>query len=169
VSDGRDPFAFGPAPGGDQWGPPPTTGPTTQAPAGGYQPGPVRPPEMPWQPGGGDFSLASPGLDGMAGPGSPPTGWLAGALGAAVAGVVAVSVAIFLRTGPWPAFVAWALAGPIAIGMLAAFSRSDIRERARPIYSSRPSTSTLYWSAVVVAAIGIGISAWQIADWAGRL
>jgi hypothetical protein len=179
VSDGRDPFAFGPPQGGDPWGPPPghatQPAPPPNGPGHGFQPGfppgaGHQPATSAWPPAGGDFPFApSPGLDGVLTAGRPPTGWLAGALAAAVAGVVAVSVAVLLRISPWPAFAAWALAGPIAIGMLAAFSRSDIRQRARPIYSARSSASVLYWSAVAVAAIGIGLSAWQIADWAGRL
>jgi hypothetical protein len=177
VSDGRDSFAFGPPQGDDPWGPPPGFAPQQPSPPlggrdQGYQPGfpPPGPNTTAWQPpGGGEFTLASPGPDGVLTAGSPPTGWLVGAVGAAVAGVAAVAVAIVLRISPWPAIAAWALAGPIAIGLLGAFSRSDIRQRARPIYSARASASALYWSAVAVAVIGIGLSAWQIADWAGRL
>ena len=41
---------------------------------------------------------------------------------------------------------------------------------ASPLYDDRGSlVPSLYWPAIVIAGAGLAISAWYIADWAGRL
>jgi hypothetical protein len=86
-----------------------------------------------------------------------------------VLAVVCAVAAAVIGESPQVAFAAWVGAGPVAIGLLAAFSVQDTAQRARPVYSAQPWTRALYWAVVVLAAIGIGISAWQLALWAGRL
>lgn len=118
-----------------------------------------------------DFSDITQGRPTGFGPGPitaghPPVRWLVA--GIVVAAVAVVTAAVFGRSVP-VAFAAWALAGPVAIGLLAVFAVRDTRERSRPLYTSPSWTPTLYWSVIVVAAVGIALSAWRIADWAGRL
>jgi hypothetical protein len=126
--------------------------------AGGYGSGSVPPPDT----GGGSTAAYT---DPYA-VGQPPVLWL---IGAAVLAVVCAVAAAILGTSPQVAFAAWVGAGPVAIGLLAAFSVQDTAQRARPVYSAQPWTRVLYWAVVVLAFIGIGISAWQLALWAGRL
>ncbi|WP_433799563.1 hypothetical protein [Actinomycetospora sp. CA-084318] len=65
------------------------------------------------------------------------------------------------------AFVGWALAGPVAVGSLAFYMLRDTRERAKPIYSG--DATWLYGVALVAIGIGVVVSAWRIAQWAGQL
>ena len=165
-----DPFDFGPHPGGGfGWSP----GPTPYGPQPGTQSGapptaPVPGPTGPWPaPVPGDTSVydPSPDLSGTA-VGKPPVGWLVAALAVGLAGAVVA----FLGRDPVLAILAWALAGPGAIGLLAVFAQRDVAQRALPIYLSSPGrTTALYWAAILVAAVGIAVSAWYIAQWAGRL
>ena len=99
----------------------------------------------------------------------PPLQWFAVALVLAVAGVVlalmsAASGGGVLRT----ALAGWLLAGPIAIGALALYTRVDTRRRSESIYSAPRWAGTLYWAVLAVCLIGIALGAWQIALWAGR-
>lgn len=95
-----------------------------------------------------------------------PVVWLAAAIGLGLAGAV---VAWFFGDAIGPALAAWVLAGPLAIGLLAVHSLRDTALRTRLGYDRRPSATGLYTAAIVVAAVGIGLSAWRIAEWAGRL
>lgn len=98
----------------------------------------------------------------------PPLVWFAVALGLAVLGAILAGVgAIF---GPWwpTAIAGWLLAGPVAIGALAVYTRVDTRRRTEAIYSAPTWTSTLYWVVLAACLVGIALSAWQIALWAGR-
>jgi len=87
-----------------------------------------------------------------------------------VTSVVAAVVALLYGTAVPVAFLCWALAGPVAIGLLGVHVLRATSVRAGPAtYTESGATVPLYWTALAVAAIGIGLSAWQIADWAGRL
>ncbi|KZS62968.1 hypothetical protein [Mycobacterium ostraviense] len=96
----------------------------------------------------------------------PPVALFALALGLAVAGVV-----IGMLWGPWlpAAFAGWLLAGPVAIGVLAEFTRVDTQRRANAVYSAPRWVATLYWVVLGVCLLGIAVGAWHIAIWAGRL
>jgi hypothetical protein len=98
--------------------------------------------------------------------GQPPVLWLVLGLVAAALGAAAAAV---LGTSSTIAFGAWAASGPLAIGLLAVFALLDTRQRARPVYNSPVWAPVLYWSVIAVAALGIGLSAWRIAEWAGQL
>jgi hypothetical protein len=99
----------------------------------------------------------------------PPLVWFAVALALAVVGVALAGFSAL--SGPLIASAVggWLLAGPLAIGALAAFSRVDTRRRTEAIYSAPTWTSTLYWVVLAVCLLGIAVGAWQIALWAGTL
>ena len=97
--------------------------------------------------------------------GAPPKIWLIAAL---VLGLAAAAVALALGASVGYAFVAWLLAGPVAIGLLAIFTQSDVRQRSMPIYNAPSWLPALYWSAVAAAGLGVLSSAWSIAQWAGH-
>lgn len=67
------------------------------------------------------------------------------------------------------ALVSWVLAGPLAIGLLAVFVTRDARAQTRPVYVRPDWIGALYGVTIVIAAAGILLSAWRIADWVGRL
>ena len=62
-----------------------------------------------------------------------------------------------------------ALAWGIAIGALAVYNRVDTRRRTASIYSAPAWTARLYWVVLAACLVGIALSAWQIASWAGRI
>jgi len=96
-----------------------------------------------------------------------PLWWLG--LGIATSVVAAVGALLYGRAVP-VAFLCWVLAGPVSIGLLAVHVLRATAVRAGPTtYTESGATVPLYWTALAVAAIGIGLSAWQIADWVGRL
>ncbi|MCW2653715.1 MAG: rane protein [Mycobacterium sp.] len=114
---------------------------------------------------------------------APPT--TAGALGAealTVAGPptalfalafapAAVGLAIGLLWGPRvaAALAGWLLAGPVAIGVLAEFTRVDTRRRTHAVYCAPRWVPNVYWAILVVCLLGIAVGAWHIALWAGTL
>jgi hypothetical protein len=67
------------------------------------------------------------------------------------------------------AFAGWLLAGPVAIGVLAEFSRIDIRRRTHAVYSAPRWVPNVYWAILGVCLLGIAVGAWHIAMWAGTL
>jgi hypothetical protein len=99
----------------------------------------------------------------------PPLKWFVVALVLAAGGVV---LALVSATGGGgvitPALAGWLLAGPLAIGALAVYTRVDTRRRSESIYSAPRWASRLYWAVLVVCLVGIALGAWQIALWAGR-
>lgn len=99
----------------------------------------------------------------------PPLVWFAVALVLALIGVALAAASAV--GGPMIAAAAtgWLLAGPLAIGALAVFSRVDTRRRTEAIYSAPTWTSRLYWVVLAVCLVGIAVGAWQIALWAGTL
>ena len=85
--------------------------------------------------------------------------------------LAAVGLAIGLAWGPRlaAAFAGWLLAGPVAIGVLAEFSRIDIRRRTHAVYSAPRWVPNVYWAILGVCLLGIAVGAWHIALWAGTL
>ena len=99
----------------------------------------------------------------------PPLKWCTVALLLAVAGVVlAVISAASGGSVLVTALAGWLLAGPLAIGALAVYTRVDTRRRSESIYSTPRWGAMLYWAVLVVCLVGIALGAWQIALWAGR-
>jgi hypothetical protein len=123
---------------------------------------------MPSQSGGQDaFGQAiSAGTLATAG---PPLKWFAVTLTLAVAGAVLALISAAAGGGVlMTALAGWLLAGPLAIGALAVYTRVDTRRRSESIYSAPRWTATLYWAVLGVCLVGIALGAWQIALWAGR-
>lgn len=83
---------------------------------------------------------------------------------AVVAGVVSL-----LLAQPVVAILCWVVAGPIAIGLLAAFVRKDTYARSAGLYAAPGFVRPLYWLAIVGCLLAIWAPAWRIADWVGRL
>ena len=98
----------------------------------------------------------------------PPLVWFVVALALAVAGVALALVSALSGGVLATALVGWLLAGPIAIGALAVYTRVDTRRRTESIYSAPRWAGTLYWAVLAVCLVGIALGAWQIALWAGR-
>ena len=106
---------------------------------------------------------------GMLATAGPPLTWFAVTLLLAMAGVVLAVISAASGGGVLvPALAGWLLAGPLAIGALAVYTRVDTRRRSESIYSAPRWTATLYWAVLVVCLVGIALGAWQIALWAGR-
>jgi hypothetical protein len=82
-----------------------------------------------------------------------------------------VGLAIGLLWGPQvgAAFAGWLLAGPVAIGVLAGYSRVDTHRRTHAVYSAPRWVPNVYWAILGVCLLGIAIGAWHIALWAGTL
>lgn len=100
---------------------------------------------------------------------SPPLRLFAAALAAAIVGVICGGLVTLTGSGVLLAFAGWLLAGPAAIGVLAAFNSVDTRRRLSSVYSAPTWLSSAYWVVLATCAVGIGVAAWQIALWAGRL
>ena len=106
---------------------------------------------------------------GMLATAGPPLKWFAVTLLLAAAGVVLAVISAASGGGVLvPALAGWLLAGPLAIGALAVYTRVDTRRRSESIYSAPRWTATLYWAVLVGCLVGIALGAWQIALWAGR-
>ncbi len=98
----------------------------------------------------------------------PPLVWFAVALALAVVGGALALLSALSGGVLAAALVGWLLAGPLAIGALAFYTRVDTRRRTESIYSAPRWATTLYWAVLAVCLIGIALGAWQIALWAGR-
>lgn len=96
----------------------------------------------------------------------PPLPYLAAA---AAISLVALLLAALLGAIPGLAIIAWVLAGPIAIGVLAYYLKVDTTERARPIYAAPNWLRPAYIVALVLCGIAVVIAALRIALWVGRL
>ena len=99
----------------------------------------------------------------------PPLVWFAVALALGIAGVTLAGASALGGPMIAAAVMGWLLAGPLAIGALAVFSRVDTRRRTEAIYSAPTWTARLYWLVLAVCLLGIVVGAWQIALWAGTL
>jgi hypothetical protein len=114
--------------------------------------------------------------DGVFGP-SMPTGPEPDRGAGAVLLVVGLVLAVLAVAAGWllgrsvtVAVVAWAVAGPVVIGLLALHVRQETRAQAR-LFAEQPSAAVrlLYWGVVAAALAGIVVNALRIAEWAGRL
>jgi hypothetical protein len=118
---------------------------------------------------GAQDAFGQPTSAGMLATAGPPLKWFAVTLLLAVAGAVLAVISAASGGGILvPALAGWLLAGPLAIGALAVYTRVDTRRRSESIYSAPRWTATLYWAVLVVCLVGIALGAWQIALWAGR-
>jgi hypothetical protein len=97
---------------------------------------------------------------------TPPVVWLSAAGFVAVVGVV---IALCSFASGTLAVVAWTLSGIVAIGVLAAFTVRDTRARASAFYSQPVWIPWVVRAVLVISCAGVLISAWNIADWIGRL
>lgn len=95
----------------------------------------------------------------------PPAGLL---IAAGVVALAGLGVGIIGGSG-WLSIVGWALSGPIAIGILAAFTLSDTKRRSAPIYTSPGWTALAYGIVIAISVIGIVFGALGFAFWVGRL
>lgn len=117
---------------------------------------------------GDAFAVPAPRPTAAVAQGKPPVQWLAYAGLAAVIGIALTVVSVSGGSVLF-AFVGWALAGLLAFGMLAMFTTLDTRKRAMSVYAKSRLAERAYGVAVAVAAVGVVLGAWSIADWAGRL
>jgi hypothetical protein len=89
-----------------------------------------------------------------------PPGWL---LSAAAADLVVSAVMVPLRTEA-SHLVGWVLASFVAIGLLAAYTRSDVRlEMSEPGYVYRPDRARLRTALVAVSFVAAFAHAWLFA------
>lgn len=95
----------------------------------------------------------------------PPVGLLAAG---AVIAVVGLVLAVVFWANPI-ALVGWALAGPVAIGVMALYVARDTALRAEPVYLRPDWLSMAYAAVAAVAVIGVVVSSVSIALWAGHL
>ncbi|WP_072804089.1 hypothetical protein [Rhodococcoides yunnanense] len=96
----------------------------------------------------------------------PPTLYL---IASGVLAFIGLIVGAVLGASGPVAVVGWVLAGPVAIGVLSAFTLLDTNRRARPVYTEPTWMKPAYWAVLVIAATGIIVCALRIADWIGRL
>jgi hypothetical protein len=102
----------------------------------------------------------------------PRTGWLAAAAASAGCGLVLAVCGLLLPMPPTlsvsTAFVAWLLAAPGAIGLLAAYRYLDTQEQAKPGYALASGTQALGVAVPVLIVLAAVASSLRIAEWAGR-
>jgi len=96
----------------------------------------------------------------------PPVLWMWGGIAAAVVGGVIAAVVGSIVPLAW---TAWALAGPISIGLFSVFSLRDTKQRSKPLYGERAAVTWIFRAGWVLAFIGVILAALRLADWAGRL
>jgi len=95
----------------------------------------------------------------------PPVGLLAVAGGVAAVGIVVAA----LGWGTWIALIGWGLAGPAAIGVLAAFLAVDTDRRTQAVYVRPDWLTAAYVVVALLAGAGIVVGALGAGFWAGRL
>ncbi|MFX4272125.1 hypothetical protein ACQBAR_15135 [Propionibacteriaceae bacterium Y1685] len=95
-----------------------------------------------------------------------PVQWLGLSAGLALVGLL---LALILGGLPPVAIGAWALCGPLAIGLLAYFMTADLKARSGAVYAAQGWVRIAYWAALGLCLIGAMVAAWRIADWVGRL
>ncbi|MGN2638651.1 hypothetical protein ACTD5D_21260 [Nocardia takedensis] len=96
--------------------------------------------------------------------GKPPLAWLAAAAASVALGVVAA----VLAGRSAAAVAAWVLTGPIALGLLAVYTRADLEQQARYSYLRSPYATVVYAVVLAAAAAGVLFSGWNLADWLAR-
>lgn len=97
-------------------------------------------------------------------PVGPPTGLLIAAAVLAVVGTVFGGV----FWGSPLSIVGWALAGPIAIGVLALFTSRDTVRRSAAIYLRPDWLSLAYAVTMLIIAIGVVVGSVSFAMWIGH-
>lgn len=104
--------------------------------------------------------------DSAQGPSSAPAIWLYASLAVSV---IALVVALVFGATPALAIVAWVLAGPVAIALVAVFTLQDNRARTAALYSVNPAMTWIYRGAIALSLIAVIVSALKIADWVGHI
>jgi hypothetical protein len=112
------------------------------------------------------FASAGPEMASSIARGKPPVIWL---VACAVVVTAAGLLAALWGGQPQWAMVAWVASGPIAIGLLGAFTLFDTRAHAKSVYSAAGWVKPAYVACLLLCAVAIGISALRIAFWLGRL
>jgi hypothetical protein len=87
----------------------------------------------------------------------------------AVVVIAAGLLAALWGESPQWAMVAWVASGPIAIGLLGAFTLFDTRAHAKSVYSAAEWVKPAYVGCLLLCGVAICISAVRIAFWIGRL
>ncbi len=113
------------------------------------------------------FGSEAPGTQRTLAVAGPPAVYLWIAAGLALAGIVATAL-IFVLDRPWLSVVSWALAGPLAIGMIGYFLAEDTKCRAAPLYVEPTWLKTATWAVGTAAAIGTVVGSLGVADWLGH-
>ncbi len=94
----------------------------------------------------------------------PPVGLLG-----VVAAVAAVGAAVgAFGWGSWLATVGWALAGPVAIGLVGLYTATDTARQTAPVYLRPGWLRALYAVVVLLIVVGVTVGALGIAFWIGR-
>ncbi|RFA19413.1 hypothetical protein [Subtercola boreus] len=91
------------------------------------------------------------------------------AIVAALLAVVSVIALVTADFRPPASVIGWAIAGPIAVSLLAIYAVGDARARLAPEYVARASATWVYRAALVVTSIAIVIDALSVGVWLGRL
>ncbi len=94
------------------------------------------------------------------GGGSAPLTWLIVGVVAAVLAIAAALVTSSFEVS----LAAWAIGGPVAIGLLAMFTAADNESRANPWYAESPLAVWGRRALVLLALVAVGLNAWTIAD-----
>lgn len=127
-------------------------------------------------PGGFDYSLSDDfGDDLQLAAGVGPTAvrssssplWILAAT--AAAGAMALLLAALLGNRVPVAFVAWSIAGPVAILLYGAFLFRDGIARGVVGYTYPPWLATARYAALVIVGLGVLVASWRIGEWAGQL
>lgn len=96
----------------------------------------------------------------------PPVLWMWAGIVAALIGLALAVIAGNVVPLSW---TAWALAGPVAIGLYSVFSLRDTKQRSKPLYGDRVAVTWTLRIGWILAFLGVIIAALRLADWAGRL
>ena len=118
-------------------------------------------------PGSGVFPPGTPGTERTLAVAGPPTVYLWVAAGLALVGIVATAL-ILVFDKPWLSVAGWALAGPLALGLIGHIMAEDTRSRAAPLYVEQTWLKTAMWATAAAAAIGTVAGSLGVAFWAGR-
>lgn len=160
MSSGQSPFDFSQYNGSQ-------TRDSVATPTGGPDGG--LPGSVDWIGGSSVFGTASSSPDSSGLPRgvvSAPVPWLFSAFGAAFLSLVLASV---FGAAPVAAISAWVLGGPIATALVAVFTLKDTKSRTFPLYSGSRVVPWLYRITIAASLAAVLVSAWSIANWAGRL
>ncbi|WP_161894557.1 hypothetical protein [Gordonia spumicola] len=138
------PASYGPPAGGVN-----PFGPTSSVPVGGPAPAPTPAPPSP---------------SGSLEPVGPPIGLL---IAAAVLAVLGIAAGAVFWASPL-SIAGWALAGPIAIGVLALFTSRDTARRSAAIYLRPDWLPLAYAMTMIVIAAGVVVGSVSFAMWIGH-